>query len=837
MAIATARDWFDAISARRYADVKDSLQRFAGTDDGGGETGLMLAARTNDVEMARILGPVESGRTNSDHWTALLIAAARDRALVCGVLAPLERDIIPPDGRTALMVAAEAGHKDTVSVLCEYYGTERDTTGRSALDYAALKGRHDVVRLLTTRLRSLTIDDVARAIELAIEAGQQEDATFLTVIREGLQKGIRFCDTCITQLGIIEQLRAENEALKVQTRQADEKAARQQAEVRKLTGILAQLDTDVGTIKHKYDELKREHDAICGEIEPLRSRVATYEQENLELRAESLSLTQELNQTRVERDQFTGHSGKPAPELEEEIAKLRVYLTRAEEDIRAYKVTLDEMAETRSKLRESEKELLETITEKNSLLTQTDLHIQRLEATNRLLTEDLSTAREEVAQLAGQLETIQEDATNRIEALLAAPPELGASFTTNLMTAASEGDFAKAQSLLSQARMSNSDGFTALMFAAENNHTDIIRLLLRYEGGMINHFGETALMIAADCAHLDAVSLLAEREAGIKRPDGATALEIAIMHGHFDVAEALTPIEGIPLKSVDTTNRRRTELMQAIEDGSVILAWCLAASQAGLVDEEGQTALMLAAQRGCLEIARFLMRREVGMTTPWGSTALMWAAQCGHSGLVELLLDAEGRFQKNDGGTALMYAAKSGHVECAKLLLEKEGGMQNAVGWTALMFACTSNHPECAELLLDVEGGMASNTTDANGAGFTALMAAAQSGSVACARVALKVEAGMRQVDNSTALMWAARGDHAAVVKLLLKQEGGLTTNHRNPMGQGATALMMAAAEGHHASVQLLLPQEGHLRTSTGKTALDFAKTSEIWNLLRASME
>lgn len=67
----------------------------------------------------------------------------------------------------------------------------------------------------------------------------------------------------------------------------------------------------------------------------------------MELKTESLVLTQELTQTKIQRDQFTSQTGRSAPELEEELSRLKIYLARAEEDIRAYKTTLDEVVDAK----------------------------------------------------------------------------------------------------------------------------------------------------------------------------------------------------------------------------------------------------------------------------------------------------------------------------------------------------------------------------------------------------------------------------------------------------------------------------------------------------------
>lgn len=56
MPINSRKEWFDSIASRQYAEIRAALPRFRGSDDGDGETGLMLACRINDLEMIQPAG-------------------------------------------------------------------------------------------------------------------------------------------------------------------------------------------------------------------------------------------------------------------------------------------------------------------------------------------------------------------------------------------------------------------------------------------------------------------------------------------------------------------------------------------------------------------------------------------------------------------------------------------------------------------------------------------------------------------------------------------------------------------------------------------------------------
>lgn len=51
----------------------------------------------------------------------------------------------------------------------------------------------------------------------------------------------------------------------------------------------------------------------------------------------------------------------------------------------------------------------------------------------------------------------------------------------------------------------DNNGLTALIYAAQNNHSNIVMLLMNREGGMLDKTGSTTLMKAAERGNLDVV--------------------------------------------------------------------------------------------------------------------------------------------------------------------------------------------------------------------------------------------------------------------------------------------------------------------------------------------
>ncbi|KAF0740052.1 hypothetical protein Ae201684P_016152 [Aphanomyces euteiches] len=94
------------------------------------------------------------------------------------------------------------------------------------------------------------------------------------------------------------------------------------------------------------------------------------------------------------------------------------------------------------------------------------------------------------------------------------------------------------------------DGRTALMYAANRGHKDVVELLLNYlaEVDHVDHTGKTALMMAAEVGSEEVVQVLIEHEADVDiqqtsaADDGIvnnTALAYAAIAGHYEVVEIL----------------------------------------------------------------------------------------------------------------------------------------------------------------------------------------------------------------------------------------------------------------------------------------------------------
>lgn len=172
---------------------------------------------------------------------------------------------------------------------------------------------------------------------------------------------------------------------------------------------------------------------------------------------------------------------------------------------------------------------------------------------------------------------------------------------TELMQAAELNDIVQVYSLLNkQAKLTDRNGRTGLMVAAERGYLGIMRLLMPYEAKMQMsgrgwNNGTTALMLAANKGNLEACRILLPIEGRMQNKEGRTALMFAAWNGYADCVKLLK----------DTEIRMTTSATYELG--------------------EGFTALMAAATNGHEACVRLLLKDEIDIVQSDKKTALYWA--------------------------------------------------------------------------------------------------------------------------------------------------------------------------------------------------------------------
>jgi ankyrin repeat protein len=242
-----------------------------------------------------------------------------------------------------------------------------------------------------------------------------------------------------------------------------------------------------------------------------------------------------------------------------------------------------------------------------------------------------------------------------------------------LADAVEKSDQAAARRLLSQHADVNApqvDGMTALHWAVQLDHADMVRQLLKAgaRATATNHYG-------------------------------VTPLSLACVNGNGTVVDLLLAAGGDPNATL----------------------------------RGGETALMTAARTGRLAPVKALLARgaQVNAKERRGQTALMWAAAEGHAAVVEFLIQAGaeiGATLPDSGFNAFFFAVREGRADAMRALLKagvdvnapmqphKPNGKGPRKGMSGLVLAVENGHFDLAVALLD-----AGADPNDQRSGFTAL--------------------------------------------------------------------------------------------------------------------
>lgn len=164
---------------------------------------------------------------------------------------------------------------------------------------------------------------------------------------------------------------------------------------------------------------------------------------------------------------------------------------------------------------------------------------------------------------------------------------------TELMEAAVRNDIVRVYCFRHvQGGLRDMSGFTALMYAAERGHTDVVKILLDIEKKITNTQGVTALMLAAVNNKVATVNILKSAEACMRNSEHHTALMLAAKANHPMIIESLIELEGgMCVEAAGLTGSRVSALMYAAYYGYGMCVSLLAPVEHGLVDKNGLTAL------------------------------------------------------------------------------------------------------------------------------------------------------------------------------------------------------------------------------------------------------
>lgn len=218
-----------------------------------------------------------------------------------------------------------------------------------------------------------------------------------------------------------------------------------------------------------------------------------------------------------------------------------------------------------------------------------------------------------------------------------------------------EGNTAAVNDMLTQGSVNvnekDENRRTALMWASEKGHTEIVKLLI--EKGVCvndkNEQGETALTYAVSNNHAEIVKILIEVGADFfdERTSDQTILVWASKNGQVEVVKAI----------LKTSNTKGESFLRRIVDN--------ATNSQDLID---------AATKGKVDTVSYLLQRgaPVNDKDRYGRTALMMAAICNQDKIVQLLIENGARVNDKDENdkTVLVHAVSYSCDDIVKILLK-----------------------------------------------------------------------------------------------------------------------------------------------------------------------
>ena len=256
----------------------------------------------------------------------------------------------------------------------------------------------------------------------------------------------------------------------------------------------------------------------------------------------------------------------------------------------------------------------------------------------------------------------------------------GRGATTELMIAASRGDYAEAARLLPASDLNARDAFgnTALIYAAGAGSVEVLRLLLK-----------------------------AGADASARNSAGASALERARSGGHRAAELLLLGADGGGTRELSLADSDRRLLAAAWdgEEGEVVRLLNAGADPDARTPGTERTPLIAACLRGHGPVALLLLERgaDPDARAACGRSALHFVAEMDDAACARTLLAGGADTEARDasGWTPLMSAARDGAAEVALALLDggADAGARAPSGETAAEIARREGHGELARLL------------------------------------------------------------------------------------------------------------------------------------------
>jgi len=430
---------------------------------------------------------------------------------------------------------------------------------------------------------------------------------------------------------------------------------------------------------------------------------------------------------------------------------------------------------------------------------------------------------------------------------------LKAGAVDSLPMAAARGDLDAVKAFIAKGvnintREKNYDQDTALTFASNLGHTEIVKYLIE-KGADINLAdakGRTPLWYASGVDNIENIKLLLAAGADVNKSpkNGETAIIRAACNGQTETIKLLLAKKA---NINDKTDENITPLMCAAMYDKAETINFLVANKANINQREewGYTALMLAAKQGKANAVKALIEagadlniqdHDRGYEGCKGYTALMYAVEKEHNDIVKILIDAGANINiENKSGRNALYCAYEKYNKDAMKLLLAAGANPNTIydSWhqQPLLFnTIYDNQPDIAKLLIDAGADVNFKDKDGNRPLTLAINRNAIITEMLLNAKGIEVTVQEPYYERDTPLIDAAYNGEAKLVKLLIAK--GAAVDAKN--GRGETALMQTAWHESTDIAEMLLKAGANvnIKSNTGRTAIVIASNAKMLKLL-----
>ena len=284
----------------------------------------------------------------------------------------------------------------------------------------------------------------------------------------------------------------------------------------------------------------------------------------------------------------------------------------------------------------------------------------------------------------------------------------------------------------------DTDGYTALLHAAEEGHPDVVEVLIDAGADIEvkDKHGLSPLLVASEFGHLPIVKTLVRAGAGVCVADNRadTCLSLAAHYGHTKTVRALLCMPEVDVNQSNNRSgsslhhavlqkhsdvskllidagadidakddRGSTPLHCACEEPELEIVQMLLAAGADVcaVDDKRVSCLNVAAKYGRTQIVRYLVGVkgvDVNQSNTQGFTPLHRAVAHKHSDVVQVLIDAGADI---DAGALHCACTVRGELDTVKMLVKAgaDVSVQDDHGRTCLILAVSYGYTETVRYL------------------------------------------------------------------------------------------------------------------------------------------